>query len=226
MRRIRSLNFSRIRLIWFLFVVGNIVILICSRFQSTLLFNISLFINFFLIFLIKIIWLSDKTGWLLSILNDQFMLQTFYTILVLIFIRILIDFLRRVRLFFTWLKFLLVVLLIRIFFKEILINLPNHSIISMLLFLINNDIVVHVNYLSFWINVYLLCLFHQCVWWLYYLVFLFAALLLFVLLSISSHFTQILFFSLSILQLAFLLVLAINVFQICFFLIFLVIVFL
>ena len=226
MRRIRSLNFSRIRLIWFLFVVENIVILICSRFQSTLLFNISLFINFFLIFLVKIIRLSDKTGWLLSILNDQFMLQTFYTILVLIFIRILIDFLRRVRLFFTWLKFLLVVLLIRIFFKEILINLPNHSIISMLLFLINNDIVVHVNYLSFWINVYLLCLFHQCVWWLYYLVFLFAALLLFVLLSISSHFTQILFFSLSILQLAFLLVLAINVFQICFFLIFLVIVFL
>jgi len=226
MRRIRSLNFSRIRLIWFLFVVGNIVILICSRFQSTLLFNISLFINFFLIFLVKIIRLSDKTGWLLSILNDQFMLQTFYTILVLIFIRILIDFLRRVRLFFTWLKFLLVVLLIRIFFKEILINLPNHSIISMLLFLINNDIVVHVNYLSFWINVYLLCLFHQCVWWLYYLVFLFAALLLFVLLSISSHFTQIFFFCLSILQLAFLLVLAINVFQICFFLIFLVIVFL
>jgi hypothetical protein len=95
-----------------------------------------------------------------------------------------------------------------------------------LLFLINDDIVVHVNYLSFWINVYLLCLLHQCVWWLYYLVFLFAALLLFVLLSISSHFTQIFFFSLSILQLAFLLVLAVNIFQVFFFLIFLVIVFL
>jgi hypothetical protein len=153
------------------------------------------------------------------------MSQTFYTVLVQIFVRILINSLRRLWLFFTWLEFFLIVLLIGLFFKIVFINLLNHGGIIISLFLVDDNIVVQIYNLSFWVYIYLLCLLHQCVWWLYYLVLLFTALILFILLSISTHFTQILFFYWYILELCFLLVLVIHNFVVHFFFIFLVLLF-